>query len=118
MVRFHLYGSGKTWISEYGDPEIAEEFDYLLAYSPYHRIEPGQTYPPLLMLSADHDDRVDPFHARKMIAKLQAEASGGPFLLHIERDAGHGGADMVQKRVEKDVDKYSFLMSQLGLDWE
>ncbi len=116
MVRYHMFGSGKTWISEYGDPEDPEQFKALFAYSPYHKVTPGVRYPATLMLSADSDDRVDPMHARKMAAALQAaSASGLPVWLRIEENAGHGGGDMVKKRVTQDAESYGFFMQQLGL---
>lgn len=114
MVRFHKFGSGKTWMREYGDPDKAEDFEYLYAYSPYHRLTEGEAYPPFLMLSADSDDRVDPMHARKFVAALQyASGSGEPVLLRLERNAGHGGADLVQSFVEADADTYAFLIKVL-----
>ena len=116
MVRYHLYGSGKTWIPEYGSADDPEQFATLHAYSPYHRVRPGVDYPPTLFMSADSDDRVDPLHARKMVAALQAaDPDGEPLLLRIERNAGHGGGDMVKKWVESDVDMYAFLMGQFNM---
>jgi prolyl oligopeptidase len=117
MVRYHLFGSGKTWIPEYGSPEDPEQFKVLYAYSPYHHVKPGVRYPAVLMQSADSDDRVDPMHARKMTAALQhASTSGRPVWLRIEKNAGHGGGDMVKKRVERDAESYGFFMQQLGLE--
>ncbi len=77
MLRYHKFGLGTAWIPEYGSAEDAAQFKTLFAYSPYHNVKPGTRYPPLLLLSADSDDRVDPMHARKMAAALQA-ADGGP----------------------------------------
>lgn len=115
MLRYHLFGSGKTWIAEYGDPENAEDFKILHSYSPYHQLKQGTAYPPFLMLAADSDDRVDPMHARKMVAALQhAQASKDPILLRVERNAGHGGADMVKNSVEKDAEMYAFLLHVLS----
>jgi prolyl oligopeptidase len=115
MVRYHLFGSGKTWISEYGSAEDPEDFRTLYAYSPYHQVRPA-AYPALLMTSADTDDRVDPMHARKMTAAVQAAStSGRPVLLRIEKNAGHGGADMVKQAVELSADRYAFLMREVGL---
>jgi prolyl oligopeptidase len=117
MVRYHLFGSGRTWIAEYGTAEEKDQFEYLHAYSPYHRIEPGTEYPALLMMSADSDDRVDPMHARKFTASIQAASkSDHPALLRIEENAGHGGADMIRKSVESSVDTFSFLLDQLGVE--
>jgi prolyl oligopeptidase len=116
MVRYHLYGTGKTWISEYGSAEDKAQFETLFAYSPYHHIEAGTKYPALLMLSADSDDRVDPMHARKFVAAMQAAStSGEPVLLRIETNAGHGGGDMIKKNIERGVDTYAFLMHELGM---
>ncbi len=116
MVRFHLFGSGKTWVAEYGDPEAADDFAWLYAYSPYHHVKDGQKYPPLLMMSADHDDRVDPMHARKLLARVQqAEHGQGDAWLRIEMHSGHGGADLVGKAVESSVDQLAFLMHELNL---
>jgi prolyl oligopeptidase len=118
MVRYHRFGSGKTWVPEYGSADDAAGFKTLYAYSPYHHVHKGP-YPALLMLSADSDDRVDPMHARKMTAVLQAQATTAhaerPILLRIEQHAGHGGADLVKQAVEQSADSYSFLMDQLGM---
>jgi prolyl oligopeptidase len=114
MVRYHLFGSGKTWISEYGSSDDLEQFKALHAYSPYHRIKAGTRYPAILLLSADSDDRVDPMHARKFAAALQAASAGGPVLLRIERNAGHGGADLVKAAVEKGADQLAFALAATG----
>ncbi|MBI5482197.1 MAG: S9 family peptidase, partial [Deltaproteobacteria bacterium] len=116
MVRYHRFGSGRTWISEYGTAEKAADFAVLHAYSPYHHVRPGTRYPALLVMSSDHDDRVDPMHARKFTAAIQAaSASRLPVLLRIEMNAGHGGADQVRRRIEQSADLYAFLMKQLGV---
>lgn len=113
MVRYHLFGSGRTWIPEYGTAENPEDFKTLHAYSPYHRVQEGAAYPPLLMLSADSDDRVDPLHARKFVAAVQH--AGGSALLRVERNAGHGGADQVRQAIESQADLYAFLFQTLGV---
>jgi len=115
MVRYHLFGSGKTWIPEYGSSEDPEQFRTLLRYSPYHHVSRGVRYPALLMAAADSDDRVDPMHARKFTAAVQwASASDRPVLMRVEKNAGHGGADLVQKTVESYADQWAFLLSQIG----
>jgi prolyl oligopeptidase len=111
MVRYHLFGSGKTWIGEYGSADDAEQFKALYGYSPYHHVKPGEKYPAVLMLSADSDDRVDPMHARKFAAELQAASTGGPVLLRIERNSGHGGADLVKSAVQEGADRYAFALA-------
>jgi len=116
MLRFHLFGSGKTWVPEYGCAEDPAQFQVLYGYSPYRRaVDAGPArYPAMLFDSADHDDRVDPMHARKLTASLQASQTGtAPILLRIERNAGHGGADMVKQQLERAADVMLFLDSQL-----
>ncbi len=115
MLRYHLSGSGKTWVPEYGSAEDAEQFKVIYGYSPYRvAVDVGKrAYPALLMDSADHDDRVDPMHARKLAAVIQsaqtASVEKAPVLLRIERNAGHGGADMVKQQVERATDQIAFL---------
>lgn len=113
MIRYPLFGSGKTWVEEYGSPEDADDFAALLAYSPYHHVHKGTRYPATLLLSADSDDRVDPMHARKFAAELQWATTGGPVLLRIEKHSGHGGADLVRASVEKIADEYSFALDRM-----
>ncbi len=112
MVRYHLFGSGKTWISEYGSADDPAQFKALYAYSPYHHVKAGTKYPSVLLLSADSDDRVDPMHARKFAAALQAASTDGPVLLRIEKHAGHGGADLVKATVEARADEYAFALAE------
>ena len=113
MVRYHKFGSGKTWVEEYGSSEDEADFKAIYAYSPYHHVTKGTKYPSILMLSADSDDRVDPLHARKFTAAMQDASTGGPVLLRIEKNAGHGGADMVKAWVEKLADEYAFALSEM-----
>ena len=120
MVRYHLFGSGKTWVPEYGSSDDPKEFGWLNGYSPYQKVKQGVKYPALLMMSADSDDRVDPMHARKMTAALQWAQGGSPkddrpVLMRIEKHAGHGGADLVRQAVEQSADSYGFLMYELGM---
>lgn len=113
MVRYHRFGSGRTWIEEYGSADDAEDFKAIYAYSPYHHVTRGTKYPSLLLLSADNDDRVDPMHARKFAAAMQASSTGGVVLLRIEQHAGHGGADLVREWVEKLADEYAFALNEM-----
>jgi prolyl oligopeptidase len=115
MVRYHLFGSGRTWISEYGSAEDPALFNVLHGYSPYHHVKPGTPYPALLMLTADSDDRVDPLHARKFAAAVHHAKGGSRVLVRVETKAGHAGGDMIKKNVERSVDMYSFLFDELGL---
>jgi prolyl oligopeptidase len=118
MVRYHRFGSGKTWIPEYGSADDAAQFATLYAYSPYHRVVAGTRYPAMLMLAADSDDRVDPMHARKFVAQVRAATAASPaeapVLLRIERNAGHGGADLVKQAVAQTADTFAFLLEMLA----
>jgi len=115
MIRYVKFGSGKTWIPEYGSPDNEAQFKALLAYSPYAHVVKGTTYPSVLFCSSHDDDRVDPMHARKMTAELQAATSGpNPILLRIEPQSGHGGGDQVKKTIEYATDVWGFLIHELG----
>ena len=116
MLRYQLFGSGKTWVPEYGSADDKDQFEILWAYSPYRRAvdEGPRAYPAVLFDSADHDDRVDPMHARKLAAVLQEDqTANAPIYLRIERNSGHGGADMVKSQVDRVVDQFSFLLHEL-----
>lgn len=110
MLRYHLFGSGRTWSSEYSTAETSEHsFETLRAYSPYNNVKPQTAYPAVLFLGADSDDRVDPMHARKMTAAIQdATSSTSPVILRIEKNAGHGGADMTRQKIQELADTYAF----------
>jgi prolyl oligopeptidase len=114
MVRYHRFGVGPFWIDEYGSARAADEFRTLLSYSPYHQIRAGVQYPPLLMMAADSDDRVDPLHARKYVAAMQAtEREPGLTLLRVERNAGHGGPDSLRQNIDATAHMLAFLLHML-----
>jgi prolyl oligopeptidase len=120
MLRYQNFQIAKLWIPEYGSADDAKQFKWLYAYSPYHHVKPGQEYPAILFTTGDTDTRVDPMHAKKMAALLQAEAKNGaskerPILLRIETKAGHGQGKPVTKQIEESTDIYSFLFWQLGV---
>jgi prolyl oligopeptidase len=120
MLHYQDFQIAKLWIPEYGSSENAEQFKWLYAYSPYHHVKAGTEYPATLFMTADTDTRVDPMHAKKMAALMQAEAKNGasptrPILLRIESKAGHGAGKPVTKQIEEFTDVYSFLFWQLGV---
>ncbi|NNE12200.1 MAG: S9 family peptidase, partial [Ilumatobacter sp.] len=117
MIRFPQFLIARLWTDEYGDPEVADEFEWLWAYSPYHRVVDGTIYPAVLFTTAEGDSRVDALHARKMAARLQAAAADQgerPVLLHQEGRAGHGQGKPVGKRADEQADVLTFLSWQLG----
>ncbi len=116
MLRYHLFRIARLWIPEYGSAEDSAQFAYLHAYSPYHRVKPGTDYPAVLLYAAVSDSRVDPLHARKMAAALQAASvSDYPILLRMEEEAGHGIGKPLYKQVAEYADTWTFLFSQLNL---
>src|SRR2546425_3940890 len=119
MLRYQNFQIAKLWIPEYGSAEDPKQFEWLYAYSPYHHVKPGAEYPAIMFMTADTDTRVDPMHAKKMAALMQAEAANGqnrerPILLRIELKAGHGAGKPITKQIEEGTDMYSFLFWQLG----
>jgi prolyl oligopeptidase len=116
MLRYQNFQIAKLWIPEYGSSEDPKQFQWLYGYSPYHHVKPGTVYPAVLFMTADTDTRVDPMHAKKMTAELQADNGGpNPILLRIETKAGHGAGKPLNKVVEDWTDIYSFLFWQLGM---
>jgi prolyl oligopeptidase len=116
MVRYHRFRIAKLWIPEYGSPDDPKHFEWLFRYSPYHRVQKGTAYPAVLITTAEGDTRVDPLHARKMTAALQAATSSGrPVLLRVETKAGHGAGKPVSKLLDELVDVYGFLFAELGV---
>jgi prolyl oligopeptidase len=114
MLRFHKFTIGWGWTSDYGSPDIAEEFKALYAYSPYHNLKAGIAYPATLITTADHDDRVVPAHSFKFAAALQhAQAGPAPVLARIETRAGHGAGKPTSKRIEEAADELAFLVRAL-----
>jgi prolyl oligopeptidase len=116
MLRFHKWTIGWAWVSDYGSSDDPEQFETLLAYSPYHNLV-EQEYPAVLVTTADHDDRVVPGHSFKYAARLQAVQQGSnPVLIRIEAKAGHGAGKPTAKRIEEAADIYAFLAWNLGMD--
>jgi prolyl oligopeptidase len=116
MLRYQNLRIARLWIAEYGSAESAEQFQWLYAYSPYHRVRTGERYPATFLLTADGDSRVDPMHARKMAARLQAESGGdAPILLRVESAAGHGQGKPRRKQVDEATDVWSFICWQLNV---
>lgn len=113
MLRFHKFTIGWAWKSDYGSSEDPEEFKALRAYSPYHNLKPGVSYPPTLVTTADHDDRVVPAHSFKFAARLQEVHRGpNPVLIRIETKAGHGAGKPVSKQIEERADQLAFVLAQ------
>jgi prolyl oligopeptidase len=119
MLRYHLFRLAALWVPEYGSPDEPDAARWLAAYSPYQNVRDGLKYPAVFLHTAASDTRVDPMHARKMAARLQAATkSGRPVLLEVESRAGHGAGKPLTKVIAELVDEWSFLFAQLGVSYE
>lgn len=117
MLRFHRFTAGRYWVDDFGSPDDPEEFEALLAYSPYHNVKEGTCYPPTLITTADTDDRVIPGHSFKFTAALQhAQGCGNPILIRIETRAGHGAGKPTSKIIEELTDQWAFLTKVLEME--
>ena len=116
LLRFHLFTIGAAWMSDYGDPGVAEDFEIALAYSPLHQVREGTAYPPTLVLTGDHDDRVVPLHSHKFTATLQhAQGGDAPVLARIETDTGHGMGKPISMVAAEWADWLAFAAFHTGL---
>ncbi len=116
MLRFHKFTIGWAWIDDYGSSDNLEQFKSIFAYSPLHNIKSGTCYPPTMITTADHDDRVVPAHSFKFAAALQAAQScNNPALIRIETKAGHGGGKPTTKQIEEATDELAFLVKVLKI---
>lgn len=117
MLRFDQWTAGRYWVDDYGYPSKEADWRVLRAYSPYHNIAPGTAYPPVLVTTADTDDRVVPGHSFKYAAALQAaDPAGAPHLIRVETRAGHGSGKPTDKVIEEGADVLAFLAYHTGLE--
>ncbi|MDQ1612373.1 MAG: prolyl oligopeptidase [Pyrinomonadaceae bacterium] len=117
MLRFNKFTIGAAWASDYGSPDNPDEFKALYAYSPLHNLKAGKRYPPTMITTADHDDRVWPGHSFKFAAAMQAaQAGSAPVLIRIETKAGHGAGKPTSKIIEEYADIWGFLVRTLNMN--
>lgn len=126
MLKFHKFTIGHAWTTDFGCSDNKEDFQYLLKYSPLHNIRKPEKdnvqYPAMLLLTADHDDRVVPLHSFKYIAELQHEIGRSkqqtnPLLIRIDTKAGHGGGKPTAMVMEECADTYGFLAKNVDAVW-
>ncbi len=116
MVNYHSFGLANVWAEEYGSSDDPEQFEYLYKYSPYHNVQNGVDYPAILITGSENDARVDPLHARKMIARMQeANPDGEPILLLVRKKSGHGGGTTLTMQIDQAAEEMSFVMYKLGI---
>ncbi|MCY1035404.1 prolyl oligopeptidase family serine peptidase [Corallococcus sp. BB11-1] len=119
MLRTELTPNGQFNVTEYGSVKDPEQFKALYAYSPVHQVKDGTKYPSVLFTSGANDPRVDPFHSRKMVARMQAATSAPkPILLRANAETGHGAGTPLNARIEEEVDVYSFVFNELGMTYK
>jgi prolyl oligopeptidase len=117
MLKYDQYGIGYVHREEYGSTTDSTEFLNLLSYSPYHNVKPDIRYPACLVITAENDDRVPPFHSYKFVSKLQENRAGNvPYLLFLQRLSGHFGSSTIDGKLRVKAFKYSFLMKQLEME--
>ncbi|KAI3875824.1 hypothetical protein MKX03_023747 [Papaver bracteatum] len=133
MLRFHKFTIGHAWTSDYGCSDKEEEFQWLIKYSPLHNVrrpweqhqDEKYQYPPTMLLTADHDDRVVPLHSLKLLATMQYilctslenSPQTNPIIGRIDRKAGHGAGRPTKKMIDEAADRYSFMAKMLGASW-
>ncbi|MEL6733566.1 MAG: prolyl oligopeptidase family serine peptidase, partial [Bacteroidota bacterium] len=113
MKRYNKLLAGASWMGEYGDPDIAEEWAYIKEYSPYHNLKKNGEYPKVFFSTSTRDDRVHPGHARKMVAKMTE--MGHEVLYYENTEGGHAGSSTNEQRAKASALMYSYLYSQLML---
>jgi prolyl oligopeptidase len=116
MVRFQKFLIARYWIAEYGDPDKAEDFAWLLRYSPYHNIREGVNFPATMVIAGEYDSRVDPMHAKKFVAAVQNHPGQiDPFLLYMDFDAGHGYGKPKDQLIRDREYELRFIFSRLKM---
>jgi prolyl oligopeptidase len=116
MIRYQKFGVASIWIPEYGTSDDSSQFAYLIKYSPYQHVIKGTRYPAILFRASESDGRVDPLHARKMAALVQASTSSDrPILLRIEAKAGHGQGKPIDKVIDEVTEQWCFVFKSLGI---
>jgi len=115
MIRFQNFLVGKWWTAEYGSSDNADQFPYLLEYSPYHNVKPGSKFPAIMFNTGDSDTRVDPLHARKMTALVQADnVNDRPILLHYQTISGHSAGVSITQAINDTADELAFLWNEVS----
>jgi prolyl oligopeptidase len=112
MQRYHTLLAGASWMAEYGNPDVPEQWEFIKRYSPYQNVKAGGKYPKVLFTTSTRDDRVHPAHARKMAARMMEQ---GHDLLYYENiEGGHGGAADHEQRAHLQAMEFGYLWQQLG----
>lgn len=111
MKRFNKMLAGASWMGEYGNPDLTEDWKFIQKYSPYHNLKAKKKYPEVLFFTSTKDDRVHPAHARKMAARM--EEQGHPFLYYETLEGGHGAASTNDQSAFNEAMMFSYLLQKL-----
>jgi len=120
MLKFHKYTIGHAWTTDFGCADNEEDFKYLIKYSPLHNVPDNVSFPSLLLLTGDHDDRVVPHHSLKYIAAVQSKlgpTNPNPLLIRVDTKSGHGAGKPTSKVIEEVADIYGFIAKNVGAEW-
>jgi len=125
MIQFHKWTIGHAWVSDFGNPDTKEDFESIMKWSPLHNCQNVQLnadnhFPAMIVLTADHDDRVVPAHSLKYIAELQhclGKKVDSPLFIRVECKAGHGAGKPTAKIIEEYADQFAFVSRALGFEW-
>ena len=112
MQRYNKLLAGASWMGEYGNPDIPEEWEYIKKYSPYHNVKEGMNYPEVFFGTSTRDDRVHPGHARKMVAKMND--MGYKTYYYENTEGGHAGASTNEQRAKLNALMFSYLLMKLN----
>ena len=111
MKRYNKLLAGASWMGEYGNPDIPEEWAFISRYSPYQNLNAESRYPEVFFYTSTRDDRVHPGHARKMMARM--EALGHPALYFENIEGGHAGASTNDQTAYRLALTYAYLLQKL-----
>jgi prolyl oligopeptidase len=112
MIRYHKLLAGASWVGEYGDPDIPEEREFILKYSPYQNVKKDGKYPEIFFYTSTKDDRVHPGHARKMAARMMEQ--GHPIIYYENTEGGHAAAANLKQRAFTDALQTVYVLKKLA----
>jgi len=123
MLKYHKFTIGHAWISDYGNPDLIDDFKFIFKYSPLHNVRKGKEYPALMLTTADHDDRVVPAHSFKYISEVQHQLGSEPYqskplIIRIDVKAGHGAGKPLLQTLQEYADIYAFVAKYTGATWK
>jgi prolyl oligopeptidase len=111
MKRYNKMLAGASWMGEFGNPDIEEDWAYIQKYSPYHNVFEDKEYPEVFIITSTKDDRVHPGHARKMAAKMMEQ--GHPLFYFETIEGGHGASSTNEQAATNEAMMFTYLKMKL-----